>query len=705
MGNKRGVFFGLAVVTLGLFLFGLLFTGQAAATSGINQEMSFEGKLVDGSGVNIPDGSYNMEFKIYTAAGSCNPTTGSGCTLGWTEDWLVSGGHAVTLTSGTFAVNLDDVAANNFSGIDFNSYPLYISIQVGSTSSCTPAGNFQANCGGDGEMKPYIKLTSSPYALNAGELGGVAASGFGQLTTANVWSNTNTFHPTTNVSSALVQQTSAVSPTADIFDVQGTNGTTNFLQVTSTAANQATVTLNSTGALTLTGAANSTWDLGAGNTLSLQTASNGAITTGTGLLTAGGALTATGLLTANGGVTVNTSTASDVTITSGTNVPTADQVSITNAGSSGVTIAGVNGISVNYKGGAAAVEAAGMRIDFAPGTTSGGTWSGMRIVANATGAVSGVTEYGIKLEGPSSSGGGTAEAMYVGSGWDIGLDLQSGGIQLAGQTDPASPAANNLRIYAKNIAGRMLPKWIGPSGVDTPFQAGLGFNRIAYSEPNGTANCGTGATGFGSTSTGAGTCTSPVPASTNLKSSTRRLDFSSGTTAGTVAYQKQNVLQVWRGNAAGEGGFFYTARFGLNTLQSGNRAFIGLADSITAPTNVDPTTNTTPGRLGMAINANTGNWNWINNITGTAPTVTNLGATFPINTTDLFELIIFCQEDGSTITYRVTDISTGAQVTGSTSTNIPGSTTFLAPMNWITNNATAAAAIMDFGGWYLESDN
>ncbi|MCA9327194.1 hypothetical protein KDA14_01575, partial [Candidatus Saccharibacteria bacterium] len=182
--------------------------------------------------------------------------------------------------------------------------------------------------------------------------------------------------------------------------------------------------------------------------------------------------------------------------------------------------------------------------------------------------------------------------------------------------------------------------------------------------------------------------------------------FSTGTTAGTVASNRQSVLQVWRGNAAGLGGFFYTIRFGTDTLATGNRAFIGLSSSVAAPTNIDPTTTGTGiSRIGMAINASTGNWNVVNNISGTAPTVTNLGASFPVDTTSLYELVMFSAPNGSSIGWRVTNISTGAQTSGSMTTNIPNNTTFLAPQHWITNNTTGAAAIIDFSGWYLESDN
>jgi hypothetical protein len=135
------------------------------------------------------------------------------------------------------------------------------------------------------------------------------------------------------------------------------------------------------------------------------------------------------------------------------------------------------------------------------------------------------------------------------------------------------------------------------------------------------------------------------------------------------------------------------------------RAFVGLADSVAAPTNVDPTTTTTPGKVGLAINANSGNWNFVHNVTGTAPTITALGASFPVNATDLYELVLYSKPNDTVINYRVTDISTNATVTGATlTTNIPAATTFLAPLMWITNNATAANTAIDLGGWYLESD-
>ena len=69
------------------------------------------------------------------------------------------------ITAGTFQVNLGSITA--FSGIDWNQNTLWLSMNVGGTASTVSW---------DGEMKPYVRLTSVPYALNSGLVGGLSAS-------------------------------------------------------------------------------------------------------------------------------------------------------------------------------------------------------------------------------------------------------------------------------------------------------------------------------------------------------------------------------------------------------------------------------------------------------------------------------------------------------------------------------------------------
>jgi len=200
-----------------------------------------------------------------------------------------------------------------------------------------------------------------------------------------------------------------------------------------------------------------------------------------------------------------------------------------------------------------------------------------------------------------------------------------------------------------------------------------------------------------------GTLTQQTLASTNLLTSVRATLFSSGTTAGTVSSVNASQTEFWRGNAAGLGGFYFRSRFGLNTLQAGMRAFVGVTDVISSPTNVDPTTSTTPGKVGMAINASTGNWQLVTNVTGSAPTATDLDANFAVNTTSLFQLELFCAPNDSAISYEVTNISTGNKTRGTISTNLPANTTFLTIAAWITNNATAASAILALNEIHVET--
>lgn len=273
--------------------------------------------------------------------------------------------------------------------------------------------------------------------------------------------------------------------------------------------------------------------------------------------------------------------------------------------------------------------------------------------------------------------------------------------------EPAVPPADHGLLYSRAIAGRVVPKWLGPSGVDYPLQPHIGMNNVSVWRGGATTTATTFAAQIGAMPyTGASPTapTIPTPASTNLKTQTYRSVISTGGTAGALAYIRANTLRVWRGNAAGLGGWFLVHRFGLAALQTGQRVFVGLQDTAANPTNVDPTTNTTPGRIGMAINASTGNWNLVHNVTGTAPTVIALGANFPVNTTDLLELVLFAKPQATEIGYRVTNWSTSQQTSGTITTNIPASTTFMIPTVWITNNATAAAATLDFISTYLETD-
>ncbi len=282
------------------------------------------------------------------------------------------------------------------------------------------------------------------------------------------------------------------------------------------------------------------------------------------------------------------------------------------------------------------------------------------------------------------------------------LDLQAQGL------DPATPVAGYGKLYAKTWAGRTLPFWKGPSGVSYALSPHLGENNIRVWRGGATAVATTFAAAIGAMPyTGASPTAPTIPAlaSTNLLTQTKRSVLSTGAVVGGMAFIRANQTEVWRGNAAGLGGFLVVQRFALSgTLQAGLRAFAGLVDAAANPTNIDPLATTAPGGIGLAINANTGNWNLVNNLTGAARTVLSLGAGFPVNATSLLELALWCAPNDGGISWQVTDLSTGQTSSGKITANIPANTTFLAPSVWVTNNATAAAQTLDFVSAYVETD-
>jgi hypothetical protein len=273
---------GALLLIPGVLAISFLNPSTANASTGTEQEMSFEGKIVNNTGQNITDGSYNMEFRIYTGCTN-EPTSSTGCTPVWTEDYLNNNSQGVSFTSGTYEVNLGSICSfttsscenNSNTAVNWNSYPLYLSLQIGSSSNCSTnnpgSGAFTADCGGDTVMNPYVLLTSTPYALNSNELGGLTANSFGQLSTSETWTGANTFQPTTNLTGLVVGQTTAASPTADVFDVTGAS-TGDFIQVTSTATNAGAVTIQSLGSNALS--------LQSGGTINVGTASTGNISIG-----------------------------------------------------------------------------------------------------------------------------------------------------------------------------------------------------------------------------------------------------------------------------------------------------------------------------------------------------------------------------------------------------------------------------------------
>lgn len=214
---------------------------QVEAAPGINQQLNFQGRLLTAQGATVPDGLYNIQFKIYQDGDglSVGNTTGSPAgSLKWTENHLNANGKGVVVKNGYLSVQLGSITAFG-SSIDWNQDTLWLSMNVGNTNAtCTPV----ANCALDGEMVPMKRLSSTPFAMNSAMLGGITASGFIQSTTSPQSAN------------IAVQSANAASVAALI---QGASGQTANLLNLRAGSGELVASTSATGALQLQNSVNS----------------------------------------------------------------------------------------------------------------------------------------------------------------------------------------------------------------------------------------------------------------------------------------------------------------------------------------------------------------------------------------------------------------------------------------------------------------
>lgn len=338
------------------------------------------------------------------------------------------------------------------------------------------------------------------------------------------------------------------------------------------------------------------------------------------------------------------------------------------------------------------------------GSTSTLNFTGAGVTATGTNP----TTVNIPGGGSGSPGGVSGEVQYNNAGAFAGaanVEVEGDNLRLAATTDPSAPAANGLLLYGRSIAGRILPKIIGPAGISTILQVGLGGNSIFMVAP---ANGTTAPTAWGGTLTTAATMSSPQTiASANPWQATWRKRFQTSTTAGTTSGMRTAYTQWFRGNAAGFGGFFFRAQLGMNINLNGGQKFVGLCAS-TAALAGEPSALLNMIGMGYdAADASTGNWFLMRNDgTGTATKV-DLGATDAArNTTHGYDLIIFCPPGAATeIFVRILNLHTNAVVLDTSyTTDLPAVNTGLAFKAEVRNGAVASADNLEVAKTYIESD-
>jgi hypothetical protein len=161
---KKLILFGFFLAVLGL-------ASLTPTHAAINKQVNFQGRLTDSSGNVVADGTYNMEFKLYSVS--------SAGTALWTETRTTT--NRVTVSKGLFSIQLGEVAT--LSSFNFNQDPLYLGVTVGGTAT-SPTW--------DPEMTPRYRLGAAPQAITSNDVQGYTpGNSSGNIPISNGTVNTN----------------------------------------------------------------------------------------------------------------------------------------------------------------------------------------------------------------------------------------------------------------------------------------------------------------------------------------------------------------------------------------------------------------------------------------------------------------------------------------------------------------------------------
>ena len=309
----------------------------------------------------------------------------------------------------------------------------------------------------------------------------------------------------------------------------------------------------------------------------------------------------------------------------------------------------------------------------------------------------------------------SVQSVVVTDSTPIPLGQETGGTSsennIITSLDSTASLAGTVKLFRKPLANRQMPAFVDPMGYDAVIQPMLSRNKVGLWLPHGNGTAVPGIFGIGAM-TVVGTATTRNVATTNMFTRTRRLGIVTAATAGALANIRLPSAQCTLGNPAnGLGGFFISIRFGISdpaAPTTGYRTFVGIRNTITAATNVEP--STIPNCIGIGHGAADSNL-FLYSGGSAAQTPINLGANFPVLTTnvDFYDLILYSPPTESVVYWQVDRLNTGdtasGALNGTIGTQLPLLTTLLTPINaFRTNNASAVAVGIDFVHVYFETD-
>jgi hypothetical protein len=273
--------------------------------------------------------------------------------------------------------------------------------------------------------------------------------------------------------------------------------------------------------------------------------------------------------------------------------------------------------------------------------------------------------------------------------WALAQTFSAASIWAAVST-PSAPAAGFMAPYAKALCGREMPFVLGPSGIERCVEIPEITGWHGWYKGFGSA----AGTSVGIAQTNTVTPVQTSPTSTNRATLMHRSTYSSVvTTPSQQIGSRATFNTLFRGNAAGIGGFWIVSRFVFTTIKTAERFFCGVS-ATTNNVTVDPSSLTNIAGFGFDT-ADSAITFMHNDGSGTATKTAIAGqATLATNNTG-YIAVIGCYPNDSKIYYALYDLVQGVWLCdASVNTDLPVNTTALG-FNLVMSNGTANTAAND----------
>jgi len=269
---------------------------------------------------------------------------------------------------------------------------------------------------------------------------------------------------------------------------------------------------------------------------------------------------------------------------------------------------------------------------------------------------------------------------------------------LESMNDPALPVAPGIVLFNNPIAGNGLPSYQNAYSPITPLQAALFGKNASYWIPGTSAMAQVGPT----LATTGGSF--PAVVAGDIITSQRRHSLATAAAVNSAAYDYSGTQFLWRGNAAGLGGFFIHQRIALTTVNATQRLFSGLRNSGVIIGNVDPSTLT--DIVGIGCDSADTELQFMHNDAAGAAVKLALGPNFPKSDGTVYDVYLYAPPNGAEIFFQVNRIDVAHTTQAGALLDIPAATAILAPTAlWTNNAATAVAARVELMRWYAHTDN